>query len=205
MSEPSSGLPRSEDLAPRLPLRPPKWVASDPRGAGLAEALAAHTAPLSDLSTARALTGGWTPDVAAALEAARDAGHLERGLEAAERKLIAEERGLTLTDQTASTPRRPRLSRLLVLTNDGAPRFYRNVATLLDRYGSRLAAIRLDVESAQLGALLFGEGSQARLVMLEHKLAVGAFLLALAPQYGAATPAAEAPPTNVDSEPLGPI
>ena len=76
-----------------------------------------------------------------------------------------------------------RISRLLVLTNDGSERFYRQVASLLERHGPRVVAVRLPVDAETLGESLFGKGQAARLVMIEHKAAVGAVLLALAKQW----------------------
>ncbi len=76
-------------------------------------------------------------------------------------------------------PRGVRVSRLLVLADDGAERFYRQVERLLRRYGSRVLAVRLEADADALGELLFGTNGRARLLMLNHKEAVSAFLLAM--------------------------
>jgi len=68
---------------------------------------------------------------------------------------------------------------LLILANDGAERFYRQVERLLRRYGSRVLAVRLEADADALGELLFGTNGRARLLMLNHKDAVSAFLLAM--------------------------
>ena len=116
----------------------------------------------------------------AALRSAHSAGRVVRGLESAEQTLAAEERGLRIADRASGTPRGVRVSRLLLLSNDGAERFYRQVEALLRRHGQRVLAIRLAADAETLGALLFGPGRRARLLMLEHKDAVAAVLLALA-------------------------
>ena len=103
-----------------------------------------------------------------------------RGLESAAARLANEDRGLGLADRQSGVPRGARISRLLVMADDGAERFYRQVETLLRRHGPRLLALRLDVDAEALGAVIFGPGSRARLLMLDHKEAVSAFLLALA-------------------------
>jgi hypothetical protein len=72
------------------------------------------------------------------------------------------------------------VSRLLLLADDGADRFYRQVETLLRRHGPRVLAVVLEIDEHGLGELLFGPGRVARLLMLEHKQAVGSVLLAMA-------------------------
>lgn len=87
--------------------------------------------------------------------------------------------------------RNVRISRLLLLANDGSPRFYRNVDGLLRRHGSRLFALRLDLDALTLGSLLYGPDRLTRLLLIEHKDAVAAVLLAVATQWerrGSETP-----------------
>jgi hypothetical protein len=103
-----------------------------------------------------------------------------RGLEGAERALAAEDRGLRLVHGAGAMGSHVRVSRLLVLAADGAERFYRHVETLLRRHGPRLLAVRVDADAGVLGELLFGPGRLARLLMIEHKEAVSAVLLAIA-------------------------
>jgi hypothetical protein len=172
------------------PLRLPRLVEADPRAPRLLARLAADRRPLwrggeLDVPAARL-----TPELAAALRKARGAGHVIRSLEGAETALDAEERGQRMADEESGVPRGVRISRLLLLSADGAERFYRNVETLLARHGQRVLALQLEADAVTLGELLFGSGSMARLVMLEHKDAVAAVLLALA----GAGPAPAAPP-----------
>lgn len=120
-----------------------------------------------------------------ALVSANQAGFVVRGLEAAERRLAEEERGLALLpQQERSAAAGVRISRLLLVTKDGSERFYRNVEGLLRRHGPRLHAIRLEVDEHALGEMLYGPDRVTRLVLLEHKNAVAAFLLAVAGQWG---------------------
>ena len=163
-------------------LRLPKAVEADPRAAGLLELLAAHARPLWSEAVFRVawLTPG--DEVKAALRSANQAGLLVRGLEAAERRLAEEERGLELAGREHERDIGVRISRLLVVTNDGAERFYRNVEGLLRRHAPRLHAVRLEMDEHELGELLYGSDRVARLVLLEHKNAVASFLLAVAQQ-----------------------
>ena len=117
--------------------------------------------------------------LAEVLQKAHKAGRVVRGLESAERKLAAEDRGLGLADQQSGVLRGVRVSRLLVLADNGAERFYRQVEKLLRRHGPRVLALRLNVGAEALGEMLFGSGRRALLLMLDHKEAVAAVLLAL--------------------------
>ncbi len=108
-----------------------------------------------------------------------------RGLEGAERRLAEEQRGLEIAAARQTSTPSVRISRLLVMTDDGAERFYRNVDSLLRRHGPRLFAIRLETDEHTLGSLLFGADRIARLVLLEHKSAVAELLLAVARQFDA--------------------
>ena len=119
-----------------------------------------------------------------ALRSAHRAGHVVRGLETAERTLATQEHGLRLVDQRSGVTRGSRVSRLLLLANDGSDGFYRQVENLLRRHGPRVLAIRLDVGAASLGAPLFGAGRTTRLLMIQHKEAVAAVLLGFAEQFG---------------------
>jgi len=114
-----------------------------------------------------------------ALKSAFSAGQVVRGLESAERKLEGEERGLKRADQKSGAPRGQRVSRLLLLSGDGAERFYRQVERCLLRHAPRVLALRLDVDAAGLGEMLFGPGGLARCLLIDHKDAVSATLLAL--------------------------
>jgi hypothetical protein len=122
------------------------------------------------------------PDLAKTLRGAQRAGLAVRGLEKAEQRLAREEQGLLLADQQGGAQRGARVSRLLILSDDGAERFYRRVESLLSRHGPRVLALRLDAGASTLGEMLFGPGRMARLLMIEHKEAVSSVLLALAGQ-----------------------
>lgn len=113
---------------------------------------------------------------------------LARGLEGAERILAAEERGLRQLAQRTGVKPGTRISRLLLLADDGAERFYRHVERLILRHAPRVMAVRLEVDAAALGELLFGPGHPVRLLMVEHKDAVCEVLLAMADPKSPASP-----------------
>ncbi len=161
-------------------LRLPKLVEADPRGQELLRGLTAHTRPLWPGGKIRVPTVAFNPALAVALRIAHRAGQLVRSLEGAERKLAAEGRGLGLVDQKSGVSRGERVSRLLVLADNGADRFYRQVEKLLRQHGPRVLALRLNVKAETLGPMLFGSGHRVLLLLLAHKAAVSAMLLALA-------------------------
>ncbi|MFH1083861.1 MAG: hypothetical protein V1751_10775 [Pseudomonadota bacterium] len=160
-------------------LRLPRLVEADPRGRHIPRTLATRTRPLWQGSETEVPACTLSPELVEALRNAHRAGQVVRGLESAARRLANENRGLGLVDRHSGVPRGVRVSRLLVMADDGAERFYRQMETLLRQHGPRLLALRLDVDAEAFGALIFGPGRRVRLLMLDHKEAVSAFLLAL--------------------------
>ena len=166
-----------------MPLRLPKSLESDPRAQLLLNRLSTHAEKLWQESELSIPVARMTPMLAQALRNAHSAGQVVRSLEKAETTLAAEERGLRMADRQSGVTRGVRVSRLLILANDGAERFYRRIEALLNRHGLRVLAVRLEMDEQELGELLFGPGRVARLLMLEHKQAVGSVLLALAAEW----------------------
>ena len=157
----------------------PKTVENEPRAKNLVHDLISHAQPLwkgGELLVPRAEL---TPELKAALTGAFLSGQIVRGLEEAQGALAAEERGLQNVDRKTGVARGQRVSRLLVLADDGAERFYRNVEGLVRRHAPRVLALRLSADERTLGNLLFGPDQVARLLLVERKNAVSAVLLAL--------------------------
>ena len=115
----------------------------------------------------------------------RRARRVVRGLEAAAEALDREAAGLSRAAATRSAGRR--ISRLLVLSNDGAPRFYRQAMRIVEKHVDRAAAIVIDADEADFGDAVFGGGRRLRAILLDHKDAVVYLLDRL-------VPSAEAPP-----------
>lgn len=168
-------------------VRLPKAIESDSRAPQLLHALVSHSRLLWQGGTLSVPAAQLSDALREILLSIHHAGQVVRGLEKAEQKLATEARGQGLADRKSGVTRGVRISRLLILTSDGAERFYRQVESLLRRYGSRIIAVRLAVDAEELGALLYGPGRMARLLLVEHKAAVGAALLTLADQWADAT------------------
>ena len=157
----------------------PKIVQNDPGAKNLASDLASRARPLWADGELLVPQVELTPALEAALTSAFSASRIVRGLEEARRALVAEERGLQNVDRKTGVPRGQRVSRLLVIADDGAERFYRNVEGLVRRHVPRVLALRLSADEQRLGNLLFGPDQVARLLLVEHKTAVSDVLLAL--------------------------
>lgn len=160
--------------------RLPKVVEADPRARHIHRILRTRTRPLWKGSKREVPTCPLSPELVKILRNAHRVGRLVRGLDDAGQRLANEDRGMGIADRHSGVPRGVRVSRLLLIADDGAERFYRQVEALLRRHGPRVLALRLDVDAEALGGLLFGTGHRARLLMLSRKEAVSAFLLALA-------------------------
>jgi len=169
----------------------PVWNVADlrlPKALENAEAAPALHAALRD-STKKLWPGGgvlvptgvWTPALASVLSDAQRQGLLVRGLEAVERTLEREARGLSMVDAKSSTERGSRVSRLLLLSGDGTERFYRQVERLVGTQGLRLLAIRLDADSTVFAATVPDASGVVRALLIEHKDFVARALLALYP------------------------
>lgn len=176
-------MPPRRRPAPRVPL--PRAIEADPAVAAAVARLLAGGRPLWREGEIPVPRVPLAPPLAAALRAAERAGELVRGLEGVEQALAAEDKGLRHAERAGGARHAPRVSRLLLLSDDGAERFYRRAETLLRRHAPRLVAVRLAADAATLGGLLFGAGRPARAVLLERKEAVAAALVALAAAAGA--------------------
>jgi len=125
-----------------------------------------------------------SPALRAALQAARVAGQLEHGLESIAASLGAEARGL----HAAAMAEVARISRLVLVSDDGSERFYRQVAALLRAHGRRVLVLRVRCAAATLGALVERPGTTVKAIAVTHKAAVAAVLLALAGTDSAPSP-----------------
>jgi hypothetical protein len=98
---------------------------------------------------------------------AKSMGELTIGSDAIDKLLSNERHGL----QKVAGPT-DRVSRLLIVTNDGSPRFYRQLEFLHKRYGKRVLICLLDVDSAMMGNVLGCKDTHVKAVLLNRKTSV---------------------------------
>ena len=113
------------------------------------------------------------------LLSARRAGRLHPGMAAAALQLASERKGLQKLQSTTGKKQAPRISRLILLSNDGTDRFFRETEHLLEQNAPRVLALRLNTDSQTLGHLLLGKNRIAKLLLIAHKDAVVKVLQAL--------------------------
>jgi hypothetical protein len=105
--------------------------------------------------------------------------HLERGLERIDQVLTLEKKGLQALQEKQCTPPAYRVSRILLLANDGAERFYRGCESTLLHNQDRLLGLWLDAGSLQLGLSLFGPEKPVKALLVSDKEAATQVLLSL--------------------------
>jgi hypothetical protein len=107
-------------------------------------------------------------------------GQVRMGLEVISHKLQEEERGLANLREDRGLSTGNRVSRLLLVSNDGAQRFYRHIEDLLKAHTPRLFGCMLDMDGHALGSLVTGKEKQVKAIIAEHKVAVAGILRAIA-------------------------
>lgn len=164
-------------------LRLPRTLRDEPAAEHLGSKLATRAVPLWEGGDVLAVGVELFDELNRALIDALACGRIVRGFEAAERALDASQLGLNHADQKSGATRGARVSRLVVLANDGSDRFYRNVQSMLLAHSPRVLALRVDTDENALGQLLFGPNGRARLLLVDHKAPVAEVLLALANRW----------------------
>jgi hypothetical protein len=114
-----------------------------------------------------------------ALQVAVLKSRLRCGFEAVSHKLSNEKAGIAHVREQSDVPQGERISRLILLSNDGAERFYRHVEQLLRSHAPRVLGCLLDTDASTLGKLITGKDKQIKLAMAEHKEAVSDILRAI--------------------------
>ena len=107
------------------------------------------------------------PELRKHIFSAKSLGELIIGYEAVEKALENELHGLQKVNNQSD-----RVSRLLIVTNDGSPRFYRQLEFLHEKQGGRVMICRLDVDSSLMGNILQLEDKRVKAVLLNRKKSV---------------------------------
>ena len=151
--------------------RLPRQIEADACCGAIQSVLTARTGTLWKHGRVVVPALAFTAPLGEALRAALIRGQLQRGLEAAVASLAAERRGLLDAGD--------RVSRLCLVANDGAERFYRQVERCLMAHAPRILGGLLATDGVTLGKLLYGRDTAVKLVLVDHKDAVSSVLRAL--------------------------
>ena len=157
----------------------PREIEADPGHEGIRARLAAVARPLWSGGRVPTPVLPLRPALAGALGAAYRGGHLVLGLERAEEALAAEARGLALVARRAGTRAGARVSRLLLVSDDGAERLYRHLERLAIAHAPRVLVVMLATDAATLGRATTGREAAVKVVLVRRKQAVAALLRAL--------------------------
>lgn len=157
----------------------PRALEEDPRAAEVEKILAQRREVLWANGALAVSRVAFAEPLVAALLVAKRGRALERGLEGIDIVLAGEAKGLNAARIKHGQPVASRISRLLVMANDGSERFYRNVESMLKKHHDRVLALVVDADSEQFAERLFGPGKQAKVVAVTDRTAVVQVLLAL--------------------------
>lgn len=95
---------------------------------------------------------------------AKSLGELIIGFEEIEKSLRNELKGLQTADNLSN-----RVARLLIVTNDGSSRFYRELEFLQKKQGERLLICRLDADSVLMAGILGLKDKAVKAVLVNRK------------------------------------
>jgi hypothetical protein len=107
------------------------------------------------------------PELSKHIFYAKSLGELIIGYQDIEKALARELHGLQNVNN-----RSDRVSRLLIVTNDGSPRFYRQLEFLHKKQGGKVMICRLDVDSLFMANILGLKDKQVKAVLLNRKKSV---------------------------------
>lgn len=136
------------------------------------------SSPVPILEGSEILISHWPFDsvVGESLRLTARTGRIAQGLESIAKLLDDEKKGLLhVQTKTAQAPAN-RMSRLLLISNDGSERFYRQTENLLKKHGERLWCCRLNASSEELGAIATMGGNPAKAVLIDDKKVLVGFI-----------------------------
>ena len=167
-------------------LKLPKCLESEPRLGELTALLEQDMRPLWSQGTLAVPHISFHEPLARSLAFSRRCGKLRGGLENIQTLLQREEAGLVAlrqrgvaSSQGGAAPEVARISRLILLSNDGSERFNRACESMLVRYKDRLLGCIVNVNSSVFGSRFFGSDAAVKIVMVDHRDNVSKVLLSL--------------------------
>ncbi|MEN6624424.1 MAG: hypothetical protein ABFD50_23110 [Smithella sp.] len=98
--------------------------------------------------------------------------HIRCGFDAIAGKLQSEKEGIANVCKRTDAPQGKRISRLILFSNDCAPRLYRHIEQLLTIHSPRLLCCLINMESEAFGHLINHKDNKIKVIMVENKNAV---------------------------------
>jgi hypothetical protein len=160
-------------------LKLPRKVENDPRYEALKKLLGENLLPLWEKSTLTVPHVKFLKTLEETLTRALGFRQLERGLENIDKILDAEKKGLVALQQKLKTAPAHRMSRLLIIANDGTERFYRACETTLLRHSERVLCLHVDAPSEQLARNVHGADQLVKALLVSDREAVSHVLFSL--------------------------
>ena len=108
---------------------------------------------------------------------ARRTGRAVRGYENASDLLNLESVGINKLKKQDGQGER--ISRLVLMSNDGVGNFYNKAEKLILKNSPRVLGCIIESDSYEIGSLLFGEGKKAKFILIDHNDAVSGVLLSI--------------------------
>jgi hypothetical protein len=163
-------------------LKLPKDLTDHPLHDAIQKALTTNTSLLWERGTHAVATLSLNPKLRQELSRALELDFAIQGLEQIDAELTREQKGLdALKEKTPQAPQSSRISRILLVANDGSERFYRECESLLNHYSQRLLVCRLDIAGEDLGLALTQRPKLLRALLVTDRKAAARVLLALTP------------------------
>jgi hypothetical protein len=166
-------------------LRLTRVITADPRCALIEKVLKDEKVPLWEKSSIRITRVPLHRSLETCLKQFIHRKQLQRGLENIDQFLSKEQRGLIAIREKEKKSPSLRVSRVLLISNDGSERFYRDCEKILVKNQDRLLIIQIDEPSKSLSQILLGPtilGAPDRplkALLITDKDAVGHFFFSL--------------------------
>ena len=171
-------------VSPKTPQELPKLKFSkaleeDPHYLSLLSLLEKDRRPIWEKGTIAVSYVHFIPALGSALSEALRHRQLVMGLEMIDTTLDNEKKGLDAVHEKKSTTPSYRVSRLLIVANNGSERFYRSCERTALKHKERLLLIVTDIPAILLSAEVSREGREIKALLVSDKEAVSKVLLSL--------------------------
>ena len=161
-------------------LKLPKNVIAHPRAAAIETLFSTNMRELWHDGGIAVPVWSFGQSMQKALGLAYNEKHLVQGLDSIEEALERELKGLKAVQVKQDQAKNQRLSRLLLLSNDGSERFYRQASSILSRHEDRTLGCIIDATSDELGRAFTRKANPAKALIINDRKALEIFLIALA-------------------------